>query len=156
MRARSRENLPRMGSRPQRVSRHGPIRSCITSSPMKSMRETPCCKRPSPQTASAKRSRRIPASCRSITSRTTTLLSSRGTSTSGYRRRWHGGPASERFCRKAEKQNRASIPPSMRSVSGWSVGSVVPPISGVPGPGTASNGSSGGASPGWNLGKILP
>ena len=54
----------------------------------------------------------------------------------GYRRRWHGGPASERFCRKAEKQNRASIPPSMRSVSGWSVGSVVPPISGVPGPGT--------------------
>ena len=89
----------------------------------------------------------------SITSRTTTLLSSRGTSTSGYRRRWHGGPASERFCRKAEKQNRASIPPSMRSVSGWSVGSVVPPISGVPGPGTASNGSSGGASPGWNLGK---
>ena len=73
---------------------------------------------------------------------------SRGTSTSGYRRRWHGGPASERFCRKAEKQNRANIPPSMRSVSGWSVVSVVPPISGVPGPGTASNGSSGGASPG--------
>ena len=34
----------------------------------------------------------------------------------------------KRFCRKAEKQNRASIPPSMRSVSGWSVGSVVPPI----------------------------
>lgn len=101
-----------------------------------------------PQTASAKRSRRIPASCRSITSRTTTLLLSRGTSTSGYRRRWHGGPASERFCRKAEKQNRANIPPSMRSVSGWSVVSVVPPISGVPGPGTASNGSSGGASPG--------
>ena len=27
------------------------------------------------------------------------------------------------------------------------------PISGVPGPGTASNGSSGGASPGWSLGK---
>ena len=26
-------------------------------------------------------------------------------------------------------------------------------ISGVPGPGTASNGSSGGASPGWSLGK---
>ena len=37
VRARSRENLPKMGSPPQRVSKHGPIRSCITSSPTKSM-----------------------------------------------------------------------------------------------------------------------